>query len=79
LYSVDDKLINEYGAVCGMKIGRRNRSTQRKLAPVPIFPLQIPHDLAWDEPWPQLWSAGDEPPLAYDPKDGHGFVFFLAF
>jgi hypothetical protein len=34
----------EYGAVGGMKIGRGNRSTRRKLAPVPFFPPQIPYD-----------------------------------
>jgi hypothetical protein len=31
-----------------MRIGRGNRSTQRKPAPVPLFPSQIPHDLTWD-------------------------------
>jgi hypothetical protein len=34
----------ECGAVGGM-IGRRNRSAQRKPAPVPLCPPQIPHDL----------------------------------
>jgi hypothetical protein len=32
--SVDDRMINEYGADGGMRIGRGNRSTQRKPAPV---------------------------------------------
>jgi hypothetical protein len=32
LQSVDDRIINEYGAFGGMKIGRRNRSTRRKAA-----------------------------------------------
>jgi hypothetical protein len=32
------------GAVGGMKIGRGNRSTWRKPAPVPLCPPQIPHD-----------------------------------
>jgi hypothetical protein len=31
-------------AVGGMKIGRGNRSTRRKPAPVPLCPPQIPHD-----------------------------------
>jgi hypothetical protein len=31
----------------GMKIGRGNRSTRRKPAPVPLCPPQIPHDLSW--------------------------------
>jgi hypothetical protein len=38
----------DYGAVGGMRIGRGNRSTLRKPAPVPIRPPQIPHDLTWD-------------------------------
>jgi hypothetical protein len=33
------------GAVGGMKIGRVNRSTRRKPAPVPLCSPQIPHDL----------------------------------
>jgi hypothetical protein len=32
-------------AVGGMRIGRGNRSTPRKPAPVPLSPPQIPHDL----------------------------------
>jgi hypothetical protein len=39
---------DDYGAVGGMRIGRRNRSTRRKPAPVPLCPPQIPHDLRWD-------------------------------
>jgi hypothetical protein len=31
-----------------MRIGRGNRSTRRKLAPMPLRPPQIPHDLTWD-------------------------------
>jgi hypothetical protein len=30
LYNVDDRMINEHGAVCGMRIGRGNRNTVRK-------------------------------------------------
>jgi hypothetical protein len=37
----------DYGAVGGMRIGRVNRSTRRKPAPVPLCPPQIPHDLTW--------------------------------
>jgi hypothetical protein len=29
-------MINGYGAVCGMRIGRGNRSTRRKRDPVPL-------------------------------------------
>jgi hypothetical protein len=32
------------GAIGGMKIGRRNRSTRRKPAPEPLCPPQIPYD-----------------------------------
>jgi hypothetical protein len=32
------------GAICGMKIGRENRSTRKKPAPAPLCPPQIPHD-----------------------------------
>jgi hypothetical protein len=39
----DDKC----GAVSGMRIGRGNRSSRRKHAPVPLCPPQIPHDLTW--------------------------------
>jgi hypothetical protein len=39
---------DECGVVGGMKIWRGNRSTQRKSAPVPLCPPQIPHDLTWD-------------------------------
>jgi hypothetical protein len=42
---IDD---DDYGAVGGMRIGRGNRSTRRKPAPVPLCPPQIPHDLIWD-------------------------------
>jgi hypothetical protein len=37
---------DECGAVGGMRIGRGNRSTQRKTAPVPLRLPQIPH-VAW--------------------------------
>jgi hypothetical protein len=39
---------DEYGAVCGMMIGRGNRSTRRKPATVQLRPPQIAHDLIWD-------------------------------
>jgi hypothetical protein len=45
---IDD---DDYGAVGGMTIGRGNRSTRRKPAPVPLCPTQIPHDLTWDRTW----------------------------
>jgi hypothetical protein len=42
---IDD---DECGAVGGMRIGRGNRSTRKKPAPVSLCPPQIPHDLTWD-------------------------------
>jgi hypothetical protein len=51
IYSTCDRTINEYGAADGMIIGRRNRSTRSKPAPVPFCPPEIiPHDLTWDGP-----------------------------
>jgi hypothetical protein len=38
---------DDYGAVGGMRIGKGNRSTRRKPAPVPLCLPQIPHDLTW--------------------------------
>jgi hypothetical protein len=35
------------GAICVTRIGKENRSTQRKPAPVPLCPPQIPNDLTW--------------------------------
>jgi hypothetical protein len=37
-------MIDECGAVGGM-ISKGNRSTQKKSAPVPLCPPEIPHDL----------------------------------
>jgi hypothetical protein len=42
------RMINEYGAVHGMRIGRGNRITRRKPVSETLRPLQIPHDLTWD-------------------------------
>jgi hypothetical protein len=39
---------DECGAVGGMRIGKGNRNTQRKPAPVPLCLPQIPHALTWD-------------------------------
>jgi hypothetical protein len=41
--TIDD----ECGAVGGMRIGRGNRITRRKPAPVPLCPPQIPLGLTW--------------------------------
>jgi hypothetical protein len=40
------------GEIGGMIIGKGNRSTQRKPAPVPLCPPQTPHALLGRETWP---------------------------
>jgi hypothetical protein len=47
------------GEICGMMIGRGNRSTLRKPAPVPRYPPQTPHTLPELEPGPPRWEASD--------------------
>jgi hypothetical protein len=39
------------GEISGMKIGRGNRSTRRKPAPVSLCPPQIPHDQTRARTW----------------------------
>jgi hypothetical protein len=51
---------DECDAVSGMRIGRGNRSTRRKPAPVLLCPPQIPHDLTWDQTGPPQWEAGEK-------------------
>jgi hypothetical protein len=38
------RMLNEYGEFSGMRIGRGNRGTRRRLSPVPLCPRQIPCD-----------------------------------
>jgi hypothetical protein len=45
------RMIDEYGAFCGMRIGRGDRNTRKKPLPVPLCPPQILHDLTWDRTW----------------------------
>jgi hypothetical protein len=47
LYTVDNRMINEYGAVGGMRIIKGNLSIRVKHTPILIFP-QTAHDLIWD-------------------------------
>jgi hypothetical protein len=44
----DDRMINGYGAVGGIRTGKENQNTQRKPAPLPLCPPQNPHNLIWD-------------------------------
>jgi hypothetical protein len=41
LYIIDDRTVNEYGAVDGMTAGRRKLSIKRKCAPSPSAALVI--------------------------------------
>jgi hypothetical protein len=45
------------GEFGGMVIGKGNRSTRRKPAPVPLCPLRIPHEMTGREPGPPRWEA----------------------
>jgi hypothetical protein len=47
------------GEFCVMKIGRGNRSTQRKPAPAPLCAPQIPLARPGLEPRPPQWEASD--------------------
>jgi hypothetical protein len=49
------------GEFGGMMIGRGNRSTRRKSAPVPLYPPQIPHALSGREPGPPRCETSDQP------------------
>jgi hypothetical protein len=49
---------DDRGAISGMQIGRRNQSAQRKPAPVPPCPPQIPHDLTCA--WTQAAAVGSQ-------------------
>jgi hypothetical protein len=46
------------GEIGGM-IGRGNRSTRRKPAPVPLCPPQAPHALSGSEPGSPRWEASN--------------------
>jgi hypothetical protein len=68
---------DECGAAGGMKIGRGNRSTRRKPAPVPHCSPQIPHDLG-SNPGPSRWKAGDQPPC-YGRVECSSLCYFLQY
>jgi hypothetical protein len=67
----------EDGEFGGMMIGRGNRSTRRKPAPVPLCPPQIPHDLTRREPGQPRWEAGDQPPELWCYKMTFTFTYTL--
>jgi hypothetical protein len=45
------------GEIGGMMIGKGNRSTRRKPAPVPLCPPQTPYAVPGHEPGPPRWEA----------------------
>jgi hypothetical protein len=47
------------GEYRGMTIGKGNRSTRRRPAPVPLFPSQIPHAVPGRELGLPQWEASD--------------------
>jgi hypothetical protein len=51
----------DHAEIGGMIIGRGNRSTRRKPAPVPLYPPQTPHALPGRESGPPQLEASDEP------------------
>jgi hypothetical protein len=54
LYSISDKVINEYIVVGRLKIGRGNQSTWRKPVPEPLF-----SSTSGIRPKLLQWEAGD--------------------
>jgi hypothetical protein len=59
LYSAGDGMVNEYGALGGMRTSRGNRSTRIKLPPVPQCSPQIPYELTWDRTRAAAVEAAD--------------------
>jgi hypothetical protein len=50
------------GEICGMMVGRGNRSTLRKSAPVPLWLPQTSHALPGREPGPRSGNSCIPPP-----------------
>jgi hypothetical protein len=57
LYSVDDRIINEYGAVGAMRIDKGNWSIWRKPSLVPLCPPQSHMTWPGIDPGPPQWEA----------------------
>jgi hypothetical protein len=55
-------MVNESGAISGMRIGRGNWTTQRIPTTVPFRPSQIPHDILGIEPRKPRLGPGDWTP-----------------
>jgi hypothetical protein len=46
IYCIDDRMVNEFGAVGGTRIDGGNSGTWRKPSSILLCPSQIPHHLA---------------------------------
>jgi hypothetical protein len=57
------------GEIGGMMIGKGNRSTRRKPAPVPLYPPQTPHALPGREPGPPQLEASERTTEAEEVSD----------
>jgi hypothetical protein len=66
------------GETGGMMIGRGNRSTRRKPAPVPLCPPQTPHARPAREPGPPRYQALG-PRVMGSRLDDQSFFFFNVF
>jgi hypothetical protein len=66
LHRVGGKMINEYGAVGGVRIGKGNRSIRGKPGLVPLCPPQVIHELTWDRI--RVALMGRRPQNKGDPK-----------
>jgi hypothetical protein len=59
LESVEDKMINKYAAAGEIRTGKRNLYIRAKLAPMPLRPPQIPHDLTFVQIQVAEWGTAD--------------------
>jgi hypothetical protein len=58
-YSVNDRIINEYVTVGGIRIGRGNRSIRRKHVPVPLSHNKSHITLPVSEPKAPQWEVSE--------------------
>jgi len=65
LYGVGDWLMTE--ALVGWRRQRRTLENWEKPGPMSLCPPPIPHELVWEKPLPQRWSARDE---TSEPRQG---------
>jgi hypothetical protein len=66
VYSVSDRMINECGAVDGMRTDRGDRNTLRRPISMSLCPSEIPYDLIEAGP-SRCEAVGYPPELWHDP------------